>query len=360
MPFYPIVRTAAVILACTAVAGCYYVQAARGQLEVLHKREPIDTVIEDPATPDELAERLELLRAARDFSVTELGLPDNKSYRTFADLDRDYVVWNVVAAPELGVEPRTWCFPVAGCVAYRGYFSEDKAWRKAEELAADGYDIFVGGATAYSTLGNFNDPVLSTMLRRDDTMLVALLFHELAHQVLYVKGDTSFNESFATAVEELGIERWLEREETADAFDRWKRYKAWSQDLTRIALEARDDLEALYASDLDDADKRAAKAARLDALTGALLERAEEAGVDASGWWQDQPLNNARLASWSAYESYVPAFRQLFAECGGDFECFYAAAADVADLDVDARRTRLDALTGQHPAGKNESVGRAE
>lgn len=360
MPFSPLLRLAVLFIACTFIGGCYYLQAARGQLEVLNKREPIDAVIEDPDTPDEVAQRLELLRAAREFSVTELRLPDNKSYRTFSDLDRDYVVWNVIAAPELSVEPRTWCFPVAGCVAYRGYFSEEKAWRKAGKLAADGYDIFVGGATAYSTLGNFNDPVLSTMLSRDDTMLVALLFHELAHQVLYVKGDTSFNESFATAVEELGIERWLEREGTAADFERWKNYKAWSEDLTRLALEARDDLEALFASDLDSAAKRASKADRLDALTAALVGRAREAGIDASGWWQDQPLNNARLASWSAYESYVPAFRQLFADCGDHFECLYDRAAELADLPPDKRALHLQSLAARIAVDAQPSVSRSE
>ena len=357
MPFSTRLRPVALILACALLGGCYYLQAARGQLEVLNKRESIDEVIDDPDTPEDLAARLALLRAARDFSISELKLPDNKSYRTFSDLDRDYVVWNVVAAPELSVEARTWCFPVAGCVAYRGYFSEKKAWRKAEALAEDGYDIFVGGATAYSTLGNFNDPVLSTMLRRDDTLLVALLFHELAHQVLYVKGDTSFNESFATAVEELGIERWLDRQGSSAEFDRWKRYKAWSDDLTRIALGARDDLEAVYASDLDDAAKREQKSARLDALTAALLKRADEEGVDASGWWQDQPLNNARLANWSAYESHVPAFRQLFDECEESFECLYSRAGDLAELSPAERAERLEALGAMSEVA---SVSRAE
>lgn len=360
MRFTPILRMLVLLLASLLAGGCYYLQAARGQLEVLNKREPIDALIEDPDTPDELAARLELLRAARDFSVTELALPDNKSYRTYSDLDRDYAVWNVVAAPELSVKPRTWCFPVAGCVAYRGYFAEEKAWKKAEELKQDGYDTFVGGATAYSTLGNFNDPVLSTMLGRDDTMLVALLFHELAHQVLYVKGDTSFNESFATAIEELGIERWLEREGTEAEFERWQRYKAWSEDLTRIALEARDDLEALFASDLDDAAKRAAKAARLDALTDALLARASEAGVDARGWWQDQPLNNARLASWSAYESYVPAFRQLFIDCDEDFDCLYRRAGELAELPGERREARIDALVAAAAERDMASVRGAE
>jgi predicted aminopeptidase len=178
--------------------------------------------------------------------------------------------------------------------------------------------------------------------------------------VLYVKGDTSFNESFATAIEELGIERWLEREGTEAEFERWQGYKAWSEDLTRIALEARDDLEALFASDLDDAAKRAAKAARLDALTDALLARASEAGVDARGWWQDQPLNNARLASWSAYESYVPAFRQLFIDCDEDFDCLYRRAGELAELPGERREARIDALVASAAERDMASVRGAE
>jgi predicted aminopeptidase len=363
MPFSTLLRTGMFLVAFPMLSGCYYVQALQGHLDVMHKREPIDAVIDDPDTPGELARRLELMVRARAFSVTELGLPDNDSYRTYSDLERDYVVWNVVAAPELSVEPRTWCFPVAGCVAYRGYFSKADAWRKAEALSTRGYDVFVGGTTAYSTLGKFDDPVLSTMLNRSDTELVALLFHELAHQVLYVKGDTSFNESFASTVEELGIERWLDREGTPDDLERWQNYRSWSADLTRIALEARDDLERIFESSLDEEEKRSEKAARLDRLTTDLVERAGEAGIDAAGWWQDQPLNNARLASWSAYESYVPAFRQAFAECSEDFRCFYDAAASLAELDDAVRRAELEALesrrgslAAESPAAPNRRI----
>jgi predicted aminopeptidase len=344
MPFSTLLRAGLLLVAFPMLSACYYLQAAQGHLDVMQKREPIDAVIDDPDTPEELARRLELLRRARAFSITELGLPDNDSYRTYSDLDRDYVVWNVVAAPELSVEPRTWCFPVAGCVAYRGYFSEDSAWRKAEALQADDYDVFVGGTTAYSTLGKFDDPVLSTMLSRSDTELVALLFHELAHQVLYVRGDTSFNESFASAVEELGIERWLDREGSAEDLERWQKHRAWYADMTRIALEAREDLERIFESSADNEEKRRRKAARLDRLTTELVERAGEAGVDATRWWQDQPLNNARLASWSAYESHVPAFRQVFVECEEDFGCFYDVVASLAELDDSARRAELEAL----------------
>ncbi len=341
---FPALRLLLVLSLPLLLSACYYVQAAGGQLEVLRKREPIDRLLDDPDTPEALAARLSLIRDAREFSIAELGLPDNDSYRTFADLERDYVVWNVIAAPELSVEARTWCFPVAGCVAYRGYFSERRARAKADQLAARGYDVFVGGVTAYSTLGTFNDPVLNTMLRRDDTGLVALLFHELAHQVLYVSGDTAFNESFATAVEELGVERWLSGQASEDQWDRYRSRKALADELTRLALEARDDLALLYAGPLTADEKRLAKSARLGELADALVGQATARGVDPNDAWFAEPLNNARLAVWSAYESHVPAFRRLFRDCGEDFRCFYASAGELAELDAEERKRRLAAL----------------
>ena len=191
---------------CCLLSACYYVQATRGQIEVLSKREPIDEVLASPETDDELGRRLRLVQEAREFSIDELGLPDNDSYRSYSDLERDFVVWNVFAAPEFSLQAREWCYPIVGCVSYRGYFSETAAREEADRLARKGFDVAVGGVPAYSTLGNFADPVLSTMMRWDDVRLVSTLFHELAHQVLYIKDDTAFNESFATAVEEIGIE----------------------------------------------------------------------------------------------------------------------------------------------------------
>ena len=344
---FPVFRALLALSLSLLLSSCYYLQAAGGQLEVLRKRESIDRLLDDPDTPAALAARLSLVRAAREFSITELGLPDNGSYRSFAALDRDYVVWNVVAAPEFSVEARTWCFPIAGCVAYRGYFSQRRARAKAAQLKAEGQDVFVGGVTAYSTLGIFDDPVLSTMLGRDDTALVALLFHELAHQRLYLPGDTAFSESFASAVEELGVERWLSARARGDQWRRYRARKALAGELTALALAARDDLAALYAGPLTPAEKRRAKAARLEALAAALTSRALAHGVDAREARFAQPLNNARLALWSAYERHVPALRRLFRDCGEDFQCFYASAAQLAQLDAAERERRLAALASR-------------
>ena len=344
---FPVFRALLALPLSLLLSSCYYLQAAGGQLEVLRKRESIDRLLDDPDTPAALAARLSLVRAAREFSITELGLPDNGSYRSFAALDRDYVVWNVVAAPEFSIEARTWCFPIAGCVAYRGYFSEHRALAKAAQLKAEGQDVFVGGVTAYSTLGIFDDPVLSTMLGRDDTALVALLFHELAHQRLYLPGDTAFSESFASAVEELGVERWLSVRARGDQWRRYRARKALADALTALALAARDDLAALYAGPLSPAEKRRAKAARLKALATALTSRALAHDVDAQKKHFAPSLNNARLAVWSAYARHVPALRRLFRDCDEDFQCFYASAAQLAQLDAAERERRLAALASR-------------
>ena len=338
-------RTAMMLLIAISLGGCYYLQAARGQWQVLHGKAPIATVIEDAQTPPELARRLAVVAEARRFAVDELGLPDNASYTTYSDIGRDYVVWNVFATPEFSVQPKAWCFPVAGCVNYRGYFSREAAQREAGRLEARGFDVAVGGVTAYSTLGRFDDPILSSMLRWDDAELVATLFHELAHQVLYVKDDSAFNESFATAVEEAGIRRWLGARNDADALAAYNDARRLRRDLMALVAAVRDALQAIYESDLSDDDKRREKRARLDALAADAARLMQAAGREPSGWLTGE-LNNARLVSMTLYEGRLPAFRALLAECDGAFACFYDAAARLADLDAAQRSERLDALAG--------------
>ena len=330
-------------IACLTLTGCYYTQAARGQLEVLRKREPIADVIVDPETPPELADRLRLVQEARAFSIDQLGLPDNKSYQSFADLERDYVVWNVFAAPEFSLSPKQWCYPVAGCVAYRGYFKKAAAEREAERLQADHYDVHMGGVAAYSTLGKFHDPVLNTMMRWDDVQLVSVLFHELAHQVLYVKGDTAFNESFATAVEEFGIGRFLESRDQGDDFATYVANKALRRDLMQSVATARDELKELYAEDIDATEMRRRKQQRIDNLQDELRAHLLAAGRSADNWLAT-PLNTARIASLSLYEGRVPEFRLMLAACDDDLACFYAEAQRLAKLDKDERDAYLDAL----------------
>ena len=315
---------------CLAVLpGCYYTQAAKGQWELTRKREPIEEVLAREDTAPELAARLRLVQEARQFAVDELGLPDNDTYRTYADIEREYVVWNVFAAPEFSMTPKTWCFPIAGCVSYRGYFAREDAQREAERLAREGYDVAISGVAAYSTLGKLRDPVLSTMMRWDDVELVGVLFHELAHQVLYVKDDTAFNESFATAVEEFGVLRWLRSHGREQEMSEYFARRRLRQDLMDLVALAREDLEAIYAEDTGVELKRSAKSARLAALREAAVSRLEQAGRDPGNWLRGD-LNNARLVPMTLYEGRLPEFRALLESCDGDIACFYEEARRLA------------------------------
>jgi len=346
--FSPQARTFAVLVALVVLSGCYYVQATRGQIDVLSRREPIDEVIAGRDTPPELVRKLQLVQEARAFSVAELGLPDNKSYRTYADLQRDFVVWNVFAAPEFSLEPRQWCYPIVGCVSYRGYFSEQAAYREAEKLRAKGFDVAVGGVPAYSTLGNFNDPVLNTMMRWDDVHLVSTLFHELAHQVLYIKDDTAFNESFATAVEQIGIERWIDAHGRRRDMAAYRARKALQQRLVDLVNAARDDLRDYYGRDVDVKTKRQLKAERLQRLAADVRSTLESAGQNGNHWLSGD-LNNARLLPMTLYEERVPAFLAIYRGCADDLECFYAQSRAVAKLAPADRAARLDELMKADP-----------
>ena len=241
------------VLALLALPGCgtlYVMQAGSGEWQVMRARKPIDKVLKDPNTPQALRDTLTEVNAAREFASRELALPDNRSYRTYADVHRPYVVWNVVAAPEFSVHPKQWCFPIAGCVAYRGYFVEKRARSFAADLAKRGFDVTLDGVPAYSTLGKFADPVLSTMLPYGPDELAAIIFHELAHQLLYVKNDTQFNEAFATTVENAGLERWLTLNGHADRIQRYRKDSTREREYVDLFARTRAQLARLYASGL--------------------------------------------------------------------------------------------------------------
>ena len=348
---YPALRTFATLGLCCLLSGCYYVQATRGQIEVLSKREPIDEILASPDTAAELGRRLRLVQEARQYSVEALGLPDNDSYRAYSDLERDYVVWNVFAAPEFSLDAREWCYPIVGCVSYRGYFSEDAAQREAGRLEAKGFDVAVGGVPAYSTLGNFNDPVLNTMMHWDDVKLVATLFHELAHQVLYIRDDTRFNESFATAVEEIGIERWLAANGRPEQMAAYRAQKALHRRLVDLVDAARGDLADYYGRDIDADAKRALKSGRLAQLQADVRAELRAAGRGEQHWLTGE-LNNARLLPMSLYDVQVPAFLALYEDCGSELDCLYEEAAQIAALERRERDARLAAL-----AARDDSPG---
>lgn len=333
------------LLACLMLQGCgagYLLQAARGQWQLSSRSEPIGRVIADPRTSAQLRTRLELVREVRAFAVSDLGLPDNESYRRYADLERPYVVWNVVAAPAFSVEPREWCFPIAGCVAYRGYFDAARARDHALTLRSRGDDVFVAGVAAYSTLGKLADPVLNTMMDYGDQELVATIFHELAHQVVYVPGDSSFNEAFAVTVEQAGLARWLASTGRAADIERYEARRARRTEIAAIFGRHRKILRRLYASPLDEPSMRDRKRELMSELATELRAFEARHGL-RTGYrdWIESGLNNAHVASVATYFECVPGFERVLAQSGGDLSTFYAAVRKLAAAPPAARRAAL-------------------
>ncbi len=333
------------LAACLVQGGCgtlYVAQAAKGQLQILAARRPIAKVLRDPKVDAALKERLETVRAAREFAVRELALPNNKSYTSYADLGREFVVWSVVATPEFSVEAHEWCFPIVGCVAYRGYFREAAAAKFAQKLRLRGYDTVIGGVPAYSTLGKFNDPILSTMMSYGDDELAGTMFHELSHQVVYIPDDSAFNEAFAVAVEQAGLARWLKARGRAGDLAKLLRRREVQAEGMRIIGRYRGELQALYRSGLPAQQMRARKAELFTLLAAEVRARDTRMGVQ-SGLAQALagPPNNARLASIATYFDCVPGFERVLAEQQDDLPRFYAAVRALAQLPRDARRARL-------------------
>jgi len=325
----------------------YYSQAVGGQIGVWRAAEPIDELLRDEETSPALRLRLELVSSIRSFAADELALPDDGSYRRYADLKRPYVLWNVFAAPELSLAPVTWCFPIAGCVGYRGYFSEDAAQRFAAGLRDKDLDVYVGGVAAYSTLGWFDDAVLNTFIDYRDTELARLIFHELAHRVAYAPGDTTFNESFATAVELEGVRRWLEDSGRSAEMAEFELARSRHQAFLDLVMRTRDELQAIYEADSPDEQKRLLK---VDAYTR-MREVYEDLKRDWGGYsgydrWFAAPLNNAKLASVAAYNQLVPGFQRLLARNGGDLEAFYREVNALVKLPQEERRARLARVDG--------------
>ncbi len=332
----------------------YYRQSVTGQFELLAKRRPITAVIAAPETPRAIRDKLSTVLALRTFATQRLGLPENGSYTTYVDLNRSAVVWNVVAAPELSLTPLYWCFPFAGCVSYHGYFSEAAAQRSAAYLSSLGHDVYVGGVPAYSTLGWFDDPLLSTMLGWSETRLAELIFHELAHQRLYVPNDSAFNEAFATSVAQLGVRRWLELYGNREAIARYTRDQERRADLNRLLLEARQKLLALYASRMSQTEKRSTK-------PKILAELRERYSARKALWdhgskpdrWTESGFNNAKLSSVATYQTHVKAFDRLFVLAGQDFRALYRYAQRLGQLPPLPRAACLVELGGDEAASLN-------
>lgn len=332
------------VLAALLLSGCsgigYYGQLAEGQWQLLRARQPVAHLLQDPTTEPRLRERLAHAEQARTFASEQLKLPDNGSYRVYADLGRPYVVWNVFATPELSLDPVTHCFPVAGCVAYRGYYRQGAARGAAALLREQGLEVYVGGVEAYSTLGWFDDPILSSMVGWGDERLASLIFHELAHQRFYVQDDTEFNESFATFVEQEGTRQWrMARGLPPLAQERTQQ----REQFTQLVLDTRQRLQAIYAGPLDDAGKRAAKQAQFERMRQEyrVLRDGAWAGDRRFDAWVYGPMSNAKLLPFGLYDQWVPAFVGLFRAVDGDWARFYERVEALGRLPAQQRKAQM-------------------
>ncbi len=349
----------AAVLAATVclTSGCstlgFYAQAAGGHVDLMQRARPVAKVLADPATPPARRERLELSQRMRAFAVAELGLPDSGSYQRYAELGRDAVVWNVVAAPELSLTLKTWCFPVMGCVGYRGYFDRAGADEMAAQLRAEGWEVSVYGVPAYSTLGWSNwlggDPLLSTFIDWPEADLARLIFHELTHQVVYATDDTTFNESFAVAVERIGGRRWLARHGSDALREQSLASERRRDEFRAFTMRWRGELEAIYTAAAADDVKRERKAAamvRMRAEYAALKAERLSGWAGYDGWFLR--ANNPAFGVMAAYNELVPGFEALFVQCGSDFGRFYGQVRELAARPPAARRAAL-AASGTGP-----------
>ncbi|MFK8020800.1 MAG: aminopeptidase [Pseudomonadales bacterium] len=342
-----------VFLFCLCVlfaSGCetigFYGQAISGQLSILAKRQDIDRVLRDEASDLALKERLKLVQAIRHFASESLALPVGKNYSSYVDLRRDtkdnFVVWNVFAAPELSLEPQVWCYPLIGCAHYRGYFTRQAAEGFAETLQGQGLDTYIGAVKAYSTLGWFADPVLSTFVYFDDTRLAALLFHELAHKIVYIRDDTEFNESFASAVEAEALTRWLRGRQQLNSLNQHAMHQvARTQFVERVSV-LRIELNRLYAAaDLSRKEKLEQK----HELFARQQHEGQQMHVPGFRRWLQQLNNNASLVPVHSYNRWQSAFAQLLLQHGGDLPAFFTAVKELGNLPLARRQRELQKLT---------------
>ncbi|WP_245474091.1 aminopeptidase [Mesorhizobium sp. M2A.F.Ca.ET.042.01.1.1] len=330
---------------CTSIS--YYAQSLEGHVEIMAARKNVAKLIRDPSTPEPLRVKLTSASAIRRFATEELALPDNSSYRSYVDVGRNDVTLAVFAAPQFSLAPVTWCFPVFGCVPYKGYFSRKDALENAAALQRQGLDVYVTGITAYSTLGWFNDPLLSTMLRQNDTYLASLIFHELAHQKVYVNGDSAFNEAFAVTVETTGTRKWLRATGNRAGLRSYEADRKRKADFLGLISKTRDELKQVYGSPRGPEQMAAAKAAAIDRLRMRYRQMRDKhwAGYRGYDAWFDSPINNAKLAATAVYGEEVPAFLHLFDLCSGDYPRFYASVRRIGALPAPSRAEALKAAT---------------
>ena len=337
------VLLAIVLVSCETVG--YYSQAARGQLTIVFAREDIQHLIERPDLSQELAGKFAKVMDIREFAESELGLPVGGNYSSYVDVEREHVVWNVFAAPEFSVDPVNWCYPIAGCVAYRGYFSQQSALSYAAKLEEDGFDVYTGGVDAYSTLGWFEDSLLSTVLNRADYQLAGLIFHELAHQLVYLPGDTTFNESFATAVEREGVRRWLTKSNKDSNIDAALLDYDRQQQFVDLVGGYRDRFESLYQLEINESSMRSQKLELQQTLREeyAVLKQQWQ-GYEGYDGWFSRSLNNAQLSTVASYNDLLPFFAAVFEQSNQDFSTFYAEVSRLAALPEQERDELVAAI----------------
>ena len=332
------------------LSGCstvgYYAHLAHGEAVLLAARRPIGRLIADPSVDATTKARLQLAEQARTFASDTLKLPRNRSYTSYADLHRPYAVWNVFAASEFSLQPFEHCFPIAGCVAYRGYYDRARAEDYATQLRARGLETWVGGVSAYSTLGFFADPILNTMLRWDDDELAATIFHELAHQRVYVKGDTEFNESFATFVQREGLRQWRTARGLPANDAEWQKHE---DQFDALVLDVRERLRQLYASNLPPERMRTRKAEEITRLRSdyAQLRDTQWQGDTSYDAWMNGDINNAKLLPFGLYHRWVAGFAALYTKCDGDWASFFDAVERLAHATGAGRDAELARLASE-------------
>jgi predicted aminopeptidase len=325
--------------ACSSLG--YYGQAISGQLELMSRERPIDEVIKDKSTSDELKVKLELAKKARTFATQQLHLPDNESYTEYADLERPYVVWNVVATPAYSIQPRQWCFLIVGCLSYRGSFDKSDALELATDLKQQGMDTSVFGTAAYSTLGYFDDPLLNTMLRNGDTNMVGVIFHELAHQKVYVDSDTAFNEAFASAVEQEGLRRWFDQMGTPEQYQAYLLKRQYRHEFFSLITRTRSELDRAFKTAVTDVEKRERKQEIYTNFKNSYKKWSNKTNYHAFDKWMQRDLNNSHLALVATYQDLVPAFTNLLASVDGNLDKFYKLVASISEKDKSKRKAML-------------------
>jgi len=340
-PIYPL-RTFFSLTILLLLNACsdfgYYWHTSTGHIALMNQRVYIDNILEDPDLDPKFRERLLLVKAIRVFSVETLALPESGSYNNYVQLDRAYALQNLFAAAEFSTDLYLWCYPIVGCAGYRGYYDAEMLASYVEQLKAQNFDTYVGNVPAYSTLGWFDDPVLSSFIYWPDYRLAGLLFHELSHQRIYIKNDTQFNESLAVAVQQAGTELWLKTSQHGQQLEEYRRWIEYQGEVITLIKETRETLAELYRSDDDEVSMREQKQLILAGSRDNYAALALRLNYrDGFANWFAGNLNNARLGSVSAYHAQTPAFLAILKAQNYDFEAFFKTVESISKLDKSAR-----------------------